>query len=88
MESRKREYAARQRCIAEKKKKEDEQETVREYKAMQEEYFLSSWLGEDSVGAKKVEWTEIEGQGGGKQEWKKEEETVVVKNKVCQLLFQ
>ena len=51
MESRKKQSFARQRSVL----LQEEGDTIREYKAMPEENFLSSWLREDGKGKTKRE---------------------------------
>ena len=76
---------------------EEEEDTVREYKAVHEDNFLSSWLREDVEDTeerrrrrrrKMDKETREEGRRGGKREGEKgEEETVVVKRMCVNTFF-
>ena len=69
----------------------EERDVVREYKAMHEEDFWSSWLreGEKNKGENKVEAEgerEVDGEKRKREEEKEENETVMVKKR-CEVWF-
>ena len=72
---------------------QEEGDIVREYKAMHEENFLSSWLRkeqEDKKGRKMEadrETKEDMGKKRTREEEKEENETVIVKKRVCESCF-